>query len=193
MGSAKKPLIVGQFSCDEFEYLKDNIWDFTEKIDGESTRIKWNGDKFKFGGRTDTARMHPSLVAKLKEIFIKDKFIDKFGKKQVIVYGEGYGGSMDKGRKYSGTEKFTVFDINIAGYWLDRVDVIHISNNLGMEYVPLIGQGTLDDAVKLAQSKFKSQFGDFVAEGIVARPQVRLTGNNGDRIITKIKCCDNFI
>lgn len=193
MGSAKKPLIIGQFSCPEFEYLKDNIWDFTEKIDGTSIRVLWNGNQFHFGGRTDKAQIPAPLCTALNNLFIRDSFIDKFGETSVIVYGEGYGSKIRKGGKYSQTQTFIVFDIRINGYWMGRVDVIHLSNNLGFEYVPLIGQGTLDEGVKLAQSKFKSHFGDFVAEGIVARPQVRLTGANGDRIITKIKCCDNFI
>jgi hypothetical protein len=37
---------------------------------------------------------------------------------------------------------------------------------------------------------FKSQWGDFIAEGIVARPVVELKSRNGDRIITKIKYKD---
>ena len=32
MTSKSKNLIIGEYSTPEFEYLKDNIWIFTEKI-----------------------------------------------------------------------------------------------------------------------------------------------------------------
>lgn len=38
-----------------------------------------------------------------------------------------------------------------------------------------------------AEKGFKSQWGDFIAEGIVARPMTELKNRNGSRIITKIK------
>ena len=36
----------------------------------------------------------------------------------------------------------------------------------------------------------RSTWGDFEAEGIVARPKTELMARNGSRLITKIKCRD---
>lgn len=42
-------------------------------------------------------------------------------------------------------------------------------------------------AIRLVKNGLFSQWGNFLAEGIVARPAIELTANTGDRIITKIK------
>ena len=41
--------------------------------------------------------------------------------------------------------------------------------------------------VENVKKGFISKWGDFQAEGIVARPQVELKARNGKRVITKIK------
>jgi hypothetical protein len=41
--------------------------------------------------------------------------------------------------------------------------------------------------VIFVQNGFTSQWGDFAAEGIVARPKIELKTRGGKRIITKIK------
>ena len=56
--------------------------------------------------------------------------------------------------------------------------------------MPIIGHGSLVDAVVMAKSVLKSTFGDFMAEGIVVRPTVSLYTRSGNRIIGKIKTKD---
>ena len=41
----------------EFEYLANNEWEFTEKIDGTSIMVNWDGDKVSIGGHTDTSEI----------------------------------------------------------------------------------------------------------------------------------------
>ena len=65
-----------------------------------------------------------------------------------------------------------------------------IAEKLNIDHVPIIGRGTLPEMVAMARTGFKSRWGDFAAEGIVARPAVELVGRNGRRIITKIKTRD---
>ena len=36
-----KKMIFGDYSIPEFEYLKDNLWQFTEKVNGTNIYIKW--------------------------------------------------------------------------------------------------------------------------------------------------------
>jgi hypothetical protein len=43
---------------------------------------------------------------------------------------------------------------------------------------------------KYCEEGFKSHWGDFIAEGIVARPKVELKTRAGHRIITKLKYKD---
>jgi len=56
--------------------------------------------------------------------------------------------------------------------------------------VPIIGQGTLWELRTLVAGGFKSRWGDFAAEGVVARPKVELFARNGRRVITKLKTRD---
>ena len=47
-----KKLIEGQFRNETVRYLKDAIWEFTEKVDGTNISIVWDGHKVEFHGRT---------------------------------------------------------------------------------------------------------------------------------------------
>lgn len=185
-------LIDKKFRRPEFEYLADLIWIGTEKVDGTNIRIMWNGTDIKIGGKTDNAQIHKELVQKLEELFYtkKEVFIEKFGEKQVCLYGEGYGAGIQTGGIYKATKDFVLFDVLIDGYWLDRGNVQGIADMFGVDIVPIVKEGTLYELVDMVKSGFKSKWGDFVAEGIVARPTVELTNKFGERIITKIKYRD---
>jgi hypothetical protein len=56
--------------------------------------------------------------------------------------------------------------------------------------VPIIGEGNLESMVSFCRNGFKSQWGDFIAEGIVAKPKVELQTRAGSRVITKLKYKD---
>jgi len=43
------------------------------------------------------------------------------------------------------------------------------------------------EAIEMVRNGFNSQWGNFMAEGIVARPKVELKTRKGERLITKIK------
>ncbi len=185
-----KTLLFGEFSKPEFEYLQNNLWEFTEKVDGTNIRIIINNGKIEFKGKTDKAQIPPFLLEKLKQIFltIDDRIFDLFGDNDVCLYGEGYGAKIQKGGgNYRQDQSFVLFDVKIGKWWLQRSGVEEIANKLSLDIVPIIGEGTLWDMVEMAKEGFKSRWGDFLAEGIVARPKVELFARNGERIITKIK------
>lgn len=69
-------------------------------------------------------------------------------------------------------------------------DIEDVAEKLGLDVVPIVGEGTLSAAVEFVQQGFRSTWGDFPAEGVVARPAVQLLKRNGGRIITKIKTRD---
>ena len=188
-----KTLLEGDFSLPEFEYLKDNLWVFTEKVDGTNIRIMWDGENVMFGGKTDNASIPVFLLYKLQELFertTKKKMLkEEFGEEgEVCLYGEGYGAKIQKGGgNYNSGVDFVLFDVKIGHMWLKREDVIDIGEFFGIEVVPIIGEGNLKEMVEMARGGFKSVWGDFIAEGIVARPKTELRTRREDRIITKIK------
>lgn len=188
-------IIEGDWTLPEFDWLKENNWVFTEKVDGTNVRVMWNGESVVFGGKTDSAQMPVFLLYKLQELFEgiekKKLFQNKFGAEQckVCLYGEGYGAKIQKGGgKYMGDGvSFVLFDIKIGDLWLERENVEDIANHFKIEVVPIIGEGTLYEAIEKTRVGFNSIWGDFIAEGIVARPKIELNNRRGGRIITKIK------
>jgi len=185
-----KTLLIGQFATPELDYLQHNIWVFTEKVDGTNIRVIFNEGKISFGGKTDKAQIPASLVNKLNDIFLPqlETFKELFNDAEVCMYGEGYGPKIQKGGgNYRSDQSFVLFDIRIGEWWLKREDVKEIAGKLGLDIVPIIGEGTLQEMVEKAKKGFNSIWGDFAAEGIVARPKTELIARNGKRIITKIK------
>jgi ATP-dependent RNA circularization protein (DNA/RNA ligase family) len=189
-----KRIIEGDFSMPEFEFLKDCPWVFTEKVDGTNIRVMWNGQDVTFGGKTDDAQMPVFLLYKLQELFEgtpnKQKLLEVFGVEGgVCLYGEGYGAKIQgAGKNYiPDGVSFVLFDVKVGDWWLQRSDVEDVAQKLGLQIVPIIGTGTLMEAVEMNRKGIKSQWGDFTAEGIVARPAIELFTRKGERIITKIK------
>ena len=186
-----KTLILGKYATPELDYLKSNDWVFTEKVDGTNIRIMWDGEKMRFGGRTDNAQMPTFLYDRLGDLFSETMLLDKFGDAEVILFGEGFGARIQKGggNYISDGVSFVLFDVYI-GMWLKREDVEEIANSLGIDVVPIVGEGTLVAAVDLAMDGITSKWGDFPAEGLVMRPRVELCTRAGHRVITKIKTKD---
>ena len=64
--------------------------------------------------------------------------------------------------------------MKIGDWWLERHNVEDIAEKLDLSIVPIIGEGTLGELEDFVRDGFKSQWGDFTAEGVVARPKVEL-------------------
>ena len=187
-----KTLLDGQWTIPEFEYLANNPWTFTEKVDGTNIRVMFKNGIVTFGGKTDSAQIPAQLVTRLNERFLPlaAKMQEVFGC-DACLYGEGYGAKIQKrGGNYRQDQDFVLFDILINNWWLQLADVEDVANKLGVDVVPIIGEGTLHDAIKWAKRGIPSTWGDFEAEGIVARPKIELCTRSGHRMITKIKCRD---
>lgn len=188
-----KTLILGDFSQEAFGYLANNEWIFTEKVDGTNIRVivypTIAGGDIKFGGKTDDAQIPAFLVDKLQQRFLPQKAqLNEAFPEGGCLYGEGYGAKIQKGGgNYRADQDFVLFDVKVGEWWLHRRDVASVANQFGLDTVPIIGRGTLADMVAMARAGFNSSWGDFRAEGIVARPACELRSRNGSRIITKIK------
>jgi len=147
-------------------YNKSNIWQFTEKVDGTNIRIISNDEGLSFGGRTKKAQMPVPLVNRLNELFCENVLRKQF-EKGVVLYGEGYGNKIQKvGHKYKDHQDFVLFDVKVGDYWLDRETVDDVASKLGLESVPIVGEGTLNDMIKLCQDGMLSKWGDFGSEGL---------------------------
>ena len=184
-----KTLLEGRFALPEFEYLQNNEWIFTEKVDGTNIRIMFDGKEINFGGKTDNAQIPSFLVNKLNDLFrpLENKFAEMFPD-GACLYGEGYGAKIQKGGgNYRQDQDFVLFDVKVGDWWLQRTDVEDIAGKLGVDVVPIIGKGTLHEMIERTKIGFNSQWGEFTAEGIVARPETELKTRTGGRIITKIK------
>ena len=186
-----KTLLMSEYARPEFEWLADNRWLFSEKVDGTNIRIIWDevSRTYTIGGRTDNAQIPAPLIAALQEMF-KAEEMAKVLTGPVTIYGEGYGGKIQKGSKYNPTQTFVLFDILAGDVWLDRETVRSIAGDMGVEVVPLLAEGPLRRMVELCQEGFNSRWGDFPAEGIVARPACELRCRLGKRVIAKLKLKD---
>ena len=191
-----KKLIEGKFTDETIEFLKDNIWQFTEKVDGTNIRIIWDGHKVSFAGRTDKAQMPAELSNLLFEWFGGEEneqlFEQKFGSTPVIFYGEGYGKGIQNGGFYYYKQDFILFDVKINDNWQPRESVEDIANFFQINVVPIVLEGTLNDAVEYIKKKPFSKIAQevYVMEGVVGRPKIELNDRCSNRVIVKIKVND---
>lgn len=191
-----KKLIENSFRDPAVEYLKDSIWEFTEKIDGTNIRIMWDGHKVTFGGRTDRAQIPAPLMNQLNEMFggntNEELFEQTFGEKEVILFGEGYGPGIQKGGAYRKDVSFILFDVKIGEMWLERKDVEDIAKTFGIDVVPVVFYGPISAAVEYVKKKPTTLIpgGTAQMEGVVGRNPAGLLNRKGERIIVKIKVCD---
>jgi hypothetical protein len=189
MDSPKKTIIEGAYSLPEFEYLADNEWVFTEKVDGTNIRVMMANGEISFGGKTDNAQIPAGLVKRLEQVFLPQAdLLAAMFPEGGCLYGEGYGAKIQKGGgNYRPDQEFVLFDILVGGWWLRREAVEEDAAKLGLDVVPVIGRGTLPEMADIARMGFESKWGQFPAEGIVARPAVELWARDRQRIIAKIK------
>lgn len=194
-----KYLVQGKWARPELEYLKDNQWVFTEKVDGTNIRLIWDGQALMFAGRTDKAIIPPFLKERLLDLLVpvpvEGSLAELFTPDNTVcLYGEGYGARIQKAGKHykSGGVDFILFDIMVNGLWLEREDVVDIADKLTVDVVPVVGTGTLETAINLVGTGFHSEVAEeeITAEGLVMRPKIELSDRRGNRIITKIKYKD---
>lgn len=193
-----KRLIEGKFRNPTVDYLKNLKWIWSEKVDGTNIRVLWDGHSVTFGGRTDKANIPASLVNKLNEYFGGETnaqlFEQAFGDREVELFGEGYGAKIQNGGNYipDGVD-FILFDVMIGENYQPRETVESVAEIFGVKVVPIVGEGTLIQAVDYVKSHNKSTIAankDYDMEGIVCRPAMELKDRCGNRLIVKIKWQD---
>lgn len=192
-----KKLIEGKFRNETVEFLKDNQWICTEKVDGTNIGIVWDGHKVSYQGRTERAQIPAHLMNKLIEMFggetNEELFEQKFGETQVVIFGEGYGAKIQKGGgNYRSDVSFILFDVYLPeqNLWLKRDALEDIAKTFGIDVVPIVLTGTLHEAIDFVKQKPKSTIGVADMEGLVCKPVVDMLDRMGRRVIVKVKVRD---
>lgn len=191
-----KKLIEGKFRNEAVEFLKENKWICTEKIDGTNIGIVWDGHSVSYQGRTERAQIPAHLMNKLIEMFggneNEELFEQKFGENKVILFGEGYGAKIQKGGLYRSDVSFILFDVYLPdqNLWLNRESIEDIAKSFNINVVPIILEGTIQDAIDYVKTKPKSTIGTANMEGLVCKPKVDVLDRRGNRVIVKVKVCD---
>jgi len=191
-GQKKGQFKIGEWARPAIGYLAPCEWEWTEKVDGMNMRIEMRdmGDgalRYNVGGKTDRANIPGDLMEYIHGLGLRELLPEKFDG-PVTLYGEGYGAGIQRGGGYRQDKAFVLFDIKVGEWWLEREAVESIAATLGLDVVPVLGRGTLHEAMAFVAAGFESRWGPgFEPEGLVCRPMVRLSMDDGKRIIVKIK------
>lgn len=71
-----------------------------------------------------------------------------------------------------------------------RAMIENIAESFGIRCVPIVGTGSIDDAVNFVKTKPDSTIGTAKMEGVVCRPKVDISDRRGNRLIVKVKVKD---
>lgn len=187
-GPNKNKIIEGDWTSPELAALQDIAWVWTEKVDGTNIRIMWDGHKVTYGGRTDNAQIPTKLLPALDEMFTEEIFEQQFSGTPVTLFGEGYGAGIQSGGVYRPDQSFVLFDVHIGDYWLKRVDAEQVAGQMGINIVPKIFVGSIDEAIWSIKRGFVSRWNEnHYAEGLVGVTECGLLDRSGERIMVKIK------
>lgn len=162
-----------------------------EKVHGTSAHVIYKAsasglDLFS-GGES------PARFAKLFDLIDLHTRLAALGHAEVTIYGEAYGGSQQGMRETYGMElRFVAFDVQVGDSWLSVPDMAQIIEATGLECVPYEEISTdladLDQMRdQMSEIAVRRGCGDKRREGIVLRPPIEVTKNNGHRIIAKHK------
>ena len=163
-----------------------------EKVHGTSAHIAYSKDRgvtFFSGGES-----HERFVSLFDKQTLLDKFTELFGGDSVTVYGEAYGGKQQgMSHTYGQSLRFVAFDVKVNEAWLSVPNAHDVVTKLGLEFVHYNKVPCTLEAVNAerdapsVQAARNGIVGDKIREGVVLRPVVELTKNNGARLIAKHK------
>lgn len=192
------PVIPGEWSQPEFEYLSGLPWRWTEKIDGTNIRLWWDGQTVTLGGRTDRAQIPASIVEAVAKLGLMEP--GNWGFKwppepndgsavSVTLYGEGYGAGIQKGGgNYRPDAGFILFDVKVGQWWLGPAAVQEVADYFGIDTVPSWGTSSPVVAWEVIKHQgLKSMWPNVEMEGIVGTPATPLFTRSGQRLIMKMK------
>ena len=164
-----------------------------EKIHGTSSHIGWTFEDKKvhyFSG----GEKHENFLNVFDQDFIYKKFSEEFPMSNVTIFGEAYGGKQQgMSNTYGKILKFVSFDVKINNLWLNVPSAESLCNSFNIEFVSYEKVSTDVESLNRERDKdsvqaIRNGCGEGkLREGVVLRPLVEFTTNNGNRIISKHK------
>jgi hypothetical protein len=161
-----------------------------EKIHGTSAHISWKDNKLSFfsGGAS-----YNTFVDLFDSELLIRLFTENFNNINLVIYGEAFGGKMQKMSKtYGANLQFIVFDVKIDDVWTTVLAAENIATKLGLEFVPYNRIPTTLEDIDAERDRdsevaIRRGLGSHIREGVVLRPLFECCKSNGDRVICKHK------
>jgi hypothetical protein len=162
-----------------------------EKIHGTSANVSWKNKRVRFysGGAKQSAFEELFNVEQLTQLFTD------LGHDEVTIYGEAYGGKVQKMSVTYGSDlKFCAFEAKIGDTWLNVPNAEDVAKKLGLEfvhYVEIDADIEAIDAERDADSvqAIRNGMGEGKKrEGVVLRPLEEFCDSRGNRVLSKHKC-----
>jgi len=193
------------FISDAMEVVPQEVqWYVTEKVHGANFQIMMYGDEVAVANRNSITDLSFFGLENSEEFMIEyEKCInllhrikEEYGKVNLSICGEVYGGNIQKGIYYSSLKRFRAFDITIDGMFLGRNKCVTYFDDFEIEYCTTIMQGTLQECLGHSNSfdslidselTMKDVREDNVCEGIVIRPVTSYYTDRGEFIAIKNK------
>lgn len=161
-----------------------------EKIHGTSAHIAWKDSVLTF---SSGGERHDRFASLFDADMLAKNFSD-LGHASVVVFGEAYGGKCQGMSAIYGKElRFVVFEVRIGDAWLAVPQAEEVALKLRLEFVhyrKITTDLSAIDAERDAPSEQAKRNGiqePCIREGVVLRPLIEVTKNNGDRIVAKHK------
>ena len=175
----------------------DTQFYITEKIHGANFAIYISQDEIKFASRNEFLGdkkfyNYKELVSKYQDCFdIIQQAVQK--DEYYIIYGEIFGGSIQKECYYKDQQDFVCFDIATVKdgivKFLDMSECIKRCSLLCLPYLPILFSGNLDECLKYDNTFITTlnlEKGT-ECEGVIIRPDKDCYISSGSRIILKSK------
>jgi len=166
-----------------------------EKIHGTSAHITYRDGQLKF---SSGGVKHDDFV----QLFNQDDLLERLraigcADINCVVFGEAYGGKCQKMAGTYGTQlRFVAFEVKCNDSWLSVPAAYQFCKDIGVEFVYYNRIPTTQDAINRERDAdsiqaIRNGMGvGHMREGVVLRPLIEVTKNNGKRIICKHKCAE---
>lgn len=169
--------------------LLDGPWQFTEQVPGCHVRVLWDGERVRFRGEVDGARLPARVRERLYNVFHWERakrLFGRFGQRPMALHLIGHGGRLPDGDRYGNDVAFVLLDVAVERSWLPRAQAERIAEHFGVPVVPLLLDGvSLAAGVHEVPRGVRSRFGDFIAEGLIGTTVAGDGGRVAARLLTE--------
>lgn len=177
----------------QYEGKDGGEWVVTEKIHGANFSFWCDGTEVRVASRSQfvdgTFYNCQAVINRYSENILN--WCQGFGVKTFIVYGELFGGNIQKEVQY-GEKDFAAFDVVIDGVVQDKQTAWRIAKECGLNFAPVLFTGSFKECLEMSNT-FKSTLtpegyeGENISEGLVIEPVEPAWFENGSRVYFKNK------